>query len=76
MRVDHYAVVRWLATDDLAMLTGYERSATGVAATGWMHGFGGQRRLTAAGWEAYEQELLRRSTAGLDLDPDPLNPSA
>lgn len=76
MREDHYAVLRWLATDDLAMLAGYGRSETDVAALGWMHGLGGQRRLTPAGRAAYDQAVQRRSVAGLDLNPDPLNLAA
>jgi len=72
MRDDQYAVLRWIATDDLGPLHGYDGSLGSCVRAGWVHGSVADARMTAAGCAAYETELEQRRTNGLPLDIDPL----
>jgi hypothetical protein len=72
MRDDCFAVLRWIATDDLGPLHGYDGSLNSCVRAGWAIGGPSNAVLTGAGLAAYRTELDQRQSQGLPVDIDPL----
>ena len=72
MKVEFYAVLRFLQRENRDRLAGYGGPYETCRLFGWVVGHGGGCMLTDLGTAALETEIAAREARGEDLDPDPL----